>query len=219
MKKSLLFGGLAIISTDVLGMNNKLFFGNIECSQNPSVVQYTRSQNSNSLAERDAPMPTDKFYSVMTSKGLVLVVPSNRELSPGEIEEQMTKGLKTVLADMQRRRKNDELTAQLIQQIHEYCERNIWQQQEIDQLQQENIRQQNTINQLRQENIRQQNTIDQLQQQVSEISVVNKENPLMLGNTWLIRKNRELSARNASLEKLLQKSEEFSSPKLNGRKK
>lgn len=206
MKKSLLFAGLAIISTDVLGMNNKLFFGNIECSQIPSVVQYssmstgnfqnTRSQNSNSSAERDASVPTDKFYSVMSPKGLVLVVPSNRELSPGEIEEEMTKGLKTVVADMQRRQKNDELTAQLIQQIYECCERNIWQQQKIDQLQQENIRQQNTIDQLQQKN-------DQLQQQVSEISVVNKENPLMLGNAWLIRKNRELSARNAWLEDLL----------------
>lgn len=222
MKKSLLFAGLAIISASVLGMNNKLFFGNIECSKTPSAVQYspmstgnfqnTRSQNSNLLAVQDASVPTNNFYSVMSPEGLSLIVPSNRELSPGEVEKEMTKKLRKILEDMHQRQKNDELIAQLIQQTQEYGDRNIWQQQKIDQLQRENIHRQKIIDQLRHEN-------DQLQQQVSEISIVNEKNPLMLGNAWLSQQNRELLAKNAWLEEQLRKHKEFCFSKLNYRKK
>ncbi|MCR4623312.1 MAG: SlyX family protein [Alphaproteobacteria bacterium] len=216
MKKSLLFAGLVIISTNVLGMNNKLFFGNIESSKISSIARYSpmstdnfqniKSQNSNSLAMQDASVLTNNFCSVMSPEGLVLIVSSNKELSSGEIEKEMTKELKKILEDMRQRRKNDELIAQFIQQIQEYCDKNIRQQKTIDQLRQENIRQQKTIDQLRQEN-------NLLQQQFSEISIVNEKNPLMLGNAWLSQRNRELLAKNAWLEEQLWKHQEFSFPK------
>jgi protease II len=134
----------------------------------------------------------------MSPEGLILIVPSDRKLSPGEVEKEMTEGLKKILKDMRQRRKNDELISQLIKQNQEYCDRNIWQQQKIDQLQQENTRQREII--------------DQLQRRISEV------HPLMLGNARLSHENQELLAKNAWLEEQLQKSKEFF-PKLIGRRK